>query len=50
LLKWLGWLAIVIGIMLASPAAVVALIVVFVWVAIVSVLVWHRGTTAAASA
>ena len=48
--KWLGWLAIVIGIMLASPAAVVALIVVFVWVAIVSVLVWHRGTTAAASA
>ena len=48
--KWLGWLAIVIGIMLASPAAVVALIVVFVWVAIVSVLVWHRGATAAASA
>jgi len=48
--KWLGWLAIVIGIVLASPAAVVALIVVFVWVAIVSVLVWHRGTTAAASA
>ena len=48
--KWLGWLAIVIGIALASPAAVVALIVVFVWVAIVSVLVWHRGTTAAASA
>ena len=45
--KWLGWLAIVIGIVLASPAAVVALIVVFVWVGIVSVLVWHRGTAAA---
>jgi hypothetical protein len=41
--KWLGWLAIVIGIVTATPAGLVGIVAFIFWTAIVSVLIWRRS-------
>jgi len=48
--KGLGWLAIVIGIITATPAGLVGLVALIFWTGIVSVLIWRRsgGTPAVA--
>jgi hypothetical protein len=52
--NWLGWISIVIGIALATPALWIAGVALFVWVLIVSALIYARSndttTTAAAAA
>jgi hypothetical protein len=40
--KWLGWLAIVIGIATVTPAGLLGIVGFIFWTAIVSVLVWRR--------
>jgi hypothetical protein len=44
--KWLGWVAIVIGIASASPAFFFALIALLVWTVVVSILIYTRSGTA----
>jgi hypothetical protein len=44
--KWLGWVAIVIGIATFTPALFFALFVLLVWVIVVSVLIYLRSGTA----
>jgi hypothetical protein len=41
--RWLGWVAILIGIGIATPALIGALILLFLWTATVGVLVFRRG-------
>jgi hypothetical protein len=41
--KWLGWVAIVIGIAMATPIFWISAIVLFIWVLIVSALIYLRG-------
>ena len=41
--KWLGWAAIVIGIVTATPAGLLGLVAFIFWTAIVSILIWKRG-------
>lgn len=44
--KWLGWVAVVIGIAMATPLFWLSAIVLFIWVLIVSALIYLRsGTT-----
>ena len=45
--NWLGWVAVVIGIVMATPAFWFAGIVLFVWVLIVSTLIYLRSASAA---
>jgi hypothetical protein len=46
--KWLGWVAIVLGLASSSPALFFALFVLLVWILVVSVLIYLRsGSTAA---
>lgn len=40
--NWLGWVAVVIGILTVSPAGLAGLVALIFWTAIVSVLVWRR--------
>ena len=40
---WLGWAAIAIGIVTATPAGLLGLVAFILWTAIVSVLVWKRS-------
>jgi len=41
--KWLGWVAIVIGIVIATPAGLIGLVAFVFWTATVSILIWKRG-------
>jgi hypothetical protein len=41
--KWLGWVAIVLGIVMCSPAFFPAFLVLLVWALIVSILVYRRS-------
>jgi hypothetical protein len=41
--NWLGWVAIVIGILTVTPAGLAGVVALIFWTAIVSVLVWRRG-------
>jgi hypothetical protein len=41
--NWLGWVAIVIGVLTVSPAGLVGIVALIFWTAIVSVLVWRRS-------
>ncbi|MDX6669370.1 MAG: hypothetical protein QOK04_2750 [Solirubrobacteraceae bacterium] len=41
--KWLGWVAILIGIITVTPAAIVGLLGFIVWTVVVSLLIWRRG-------
>jgi hypothetical protein len=41
--KWLGWVAIVLAIVTATPAALIGIVALIFWTAIVSVLVWRRS-------
>jgi hypothetical protein len=41
--KWLGWVAIAVAIVMASPAALIGLVLLIVWTAIVSVLIFRRS-------
>jgi hypothetical protein len=41
--KWLGWAAIVIGIVIATPAGLIGLVAFVFWTATVSILIWRRG-------
>jgi hypothetical protein len=43
--NWLGWVAIVIGIALATPALWIAAVALFIWVLIVSTLTYQRSNT-----
>jgi hypothetical protein len=43
---WLGWAAIAIGIVTATPAGLLGLAAFILWTAIVSVLVWRRSAGA----
>jgi hypothetical protein len=43
--KWLGWAAIVIGIVLCSPAFFPAFLVLLIWALIVSILIYLRSAT-----
>jgi hypothetical protein len=42
--KWLGWVAIVIAIVTATPAVLLGIVALIVWTAIVSVLIWRRSS------
>jgi hypothetical protein len=42
--KWLGWTAIVIGIIMATPAGLIGLVAFVFWTATVSILIWKRGS------
>jgi hypothetical protein len=44
--KWLGWVAILMGIITITPAAFVGLIAFLVWTVVVSILIWRRGGAA----
>ena len=41
--RWLGWLALLIGIVSVTPAGLVGIVGLIFWSAIVSVLVWRRS-------
>lgn len=41
--NWLGWVAILIGIVVVTPAEFVAVIVLAVWIVIVSILIATRN-------
>ena len=41
--NWLGWVAIVIGIVTATPAGLLGLVLFIFWTATVSVLIWKRN-------
>jgi hypothetical protein len=41
--KWLGWVAILIGIVTASPAGLLGILLFIFWTATVSVLIWRRS-------
>ncbi len=41
--KWLGWAAIAIGIVTATPAGLLGVVALILWTAIVSLLVWKRS-------
>jgi hypothetical protein len=41
--KWLGWLAILIGLATVTPAGLAGIVALIFWTAIVSVLVWRRS-------
>ena len=41
--RWLGWVVILIGIALASPALIIGIVALALWTATVSVLIWRRG-------
>jgi hypothetical protein len=43
--NWLGWAAVVIGIGMATPAFWIAAIALFVWILIVSALVYLRSAS-----
>ena len=43
--KWLGWVAILIGVLVVTPAEFVAVLLLAVWIVIVSVLIATRGQT-----
>jgi hypothetical protein len=40
---WLGWAAIAIGIVTATPAGLLGLAALILWTSVVSVLVWKRS-------
>lgn len=40
---WLGWMAIVFGIAMATPGALIGLVLAIVWTAVVSVLIFRRS-------
>jgi hypothetical protein len=44
--KWLGWVAIAIGIATVTPAGLLGIVALIFWTATVSVLVWRRGGSA----
>lgn len=44
--KWVGWLAILIGILTASPAGLVGLVAFLLWAAVLGILMWRRTDTA----
>jgi hypothetical protein len=46
--KWLGWAAIVIGVIAISPGLILALALFALWAAVVAVLVWRRSPPAIA--
>jgi hypothetical protein len=48
--SWLGWLAIVIGVITATPAGLIGIVAFIVWTAIVSVLIWKRSGAELATA
>jgi hypothetical protein len=48
--KWLGWVAIVLGVASPTPAALVALLGLLVWIVVVSILIFIRSKPTAASA
>ena len=41
--NWLGWAAIIIGIVTATPAGLIGLVGFIFWTAIVSILIWKRS-------
>ena len=45
--NWLGWVAVVIGIVMATPVFWFAGVVLFVWVLIVSTLIYLRSASTA---
>jgi hypothetical protein len=45
--NWLGWVAVVIGVAMATPAFWISAIVLFIWVLIVSALIYLRTATVA---
>jgi hypothetical protein len=45
--NWLGWVAVVIGIVMATPAFWFAGLALFVWVLIVSTLIYLRSASTA---
>jgi hypothetical protein len=47
--KWLGWAAIAIGIVTATPAGLLGLVAFIFWTAIVSVLIWKRERASSAT-
>jgi hypothetical protein len=47
---WLGWLAVVIGIVAITPAGFFGFLAFLVWTIIVSIVLWRAGTGAAAAA
>jgi hypothetical protein len=47
--KWLGWAAIVIGVIAATPGFLVALLLFAVWATVVAVLIWRSSPAVAAT-
>ncbi len=41
--NWLGWLAILIGVVVVTPAEFVAVIALAVWIVVVSIMIVTRG-------
>jgi hypothetical protein len=42
---WLGWVAIVIGLVMATPGVLLGLVALIVWTAVVSVLTFRRASS-----
>jgi hypothetical protein len=47
--KWLGWVIVVLGVASPTPAAEIALYGLFIWIAVVSILIFLRTGTAKAA-
>ena len=47
--NWLGWAAIVIGLIAVTPAVIFALVLFALWAAIVGVVIWRRSPPVVAS-
>ena len=46
--KWLGWVAIAIAILVVTPAEALAFLALAVWIVVISLLTFTRGSTRAA--
>jgi hypothetical protein len=43
--RWLGWMAIGMAVVVVTPAEAISFLALVVWMVIVSILIWRRGTT-----
>ena len=48
--RWLGWAALVLGLLAVTPAGFFALLVALVWIVVVSIMLFMRGAPAATEA
>jgi hypothetical protein len=43
--RWLGWVAIAMAVVVVTPAEAISFLALVVWMVIVSILIWRRGST-----